>query len=107
MTAPDADVARSLGRQLVESDLCAGVNIIPGAISIYHWQGEICERQEWLLLAQASQDALPNIFALIGERHPYVTPCALAWPAPAGLEPFLRWIAANSQGQRQGAFTGT
>lgn len=97
MTAPEADVARRIARELVGSSLCAGVNIIPGAISIYHWQGELRERQECLLVAQASEAALPRIFALLARLHPYVTPCALAWPVTAGLEPFLQWIAANSR----------
>ena len=45
ITAPDREIARSLGRQLVEKRLAACVNVLGTIDSIYHWDGKIEEAQ--------------------------------------------------------------
>ena len=41
VTAPDEALALSLARTLVGEGLAAGVNIVPGARSIYRWRGQV------------------------------------------------------------------
>lgn len=38
VTAPSAEVGTSLARALVEAQLVACVNLLPGVTSIYRWQ---------------------------------------------------------------------
>jgi periplasmic divalent cation tolerance protein len=61
-TFPNADLARSIGTQLVTARLAACVNIIPGMNSIYLWQGQIETADEVVLLIKTRAF---NIFSLI------------------------------------------
>lgn len=96
MTAPTLEEARRLARELVRLRLAAGVNVLPGAESIYRWKGEVREAGECLLLAQVSGAALPAFTATARSLHSYEVPCIVAVPIDAGHLPFLHWIAENS-----------
>ncbi|MEN6534436.1 MAG: divalent-cation tolerance protein CutA, partial [Bryobacteraceae bacterium] len=52
-TCGTPEEAERLGRQLIEKRLAACVNVIPGAKSIYRWQGEIEDAPETLLLIKS------------------------------------------------------
>ena len=57
-TAGSKDEARKIARALVERLLAACVNIVPQVASIYRWEGEIEEAEEWLLIIKTTQAAL-------------------------------------------------
>ncbi|MFT4300187.1 MAG: divalent-cation tolerance protein CutA [Desulfovibrio sp.] len=97
VTAPHEEFALELARALVGEGLAAGVNIVPGARSIYRWRGEVHDAAECLLLAQVSRAALPAFEAAVKRLHPYEVPCIVAVPIEAGHGPFLHWIQENSQ----------
>ncbi len=40
-TCPSADVATRIAERLVEAELAACVNVLPGITSIYRWQGKV------------------------------------------------------------------
>ena len=96
VTVPDEREALALARMLVESRLAAGVNVLPGARSVYRWQGEVREAGEYLLLAQVSRAAFEDFCAAVRAVHSYEVPCLVALPLEAGYRPFLRWIEENS-----------
>ncbi len=56
-TAGSKDEARRIGRALVERLLAACVNIVPQVGSIYRWEGEIEEAEEWLLIIKTTGTA--------------------------------------------------
>ena len=96
VTVPDGATARTLAHLVVERRLAAGVNILPGALSIYRWEGKVRESRECLLLAQVSEAALPQFMERVRALHSYEVPCVVAMPIAAGYQPFLQWIAENS-----------
>lgn len=96
MTTPTREEAVELARALVRSRLAAGVNVLPGAQSVYRWKGEVCEADEYVLLAQVSEAALSSFIEEVRARHSYEVPCVIAMPIEGGHNPFLRWIAENS-----------
>ena len=96
MTAPSQAEAMTLARDLVRLRLAAGVNVLPGAQSVYRWKGEVCEANECLLAAQVSEAALPEFMARARALHSYEVPCVIAMPIADGHQPFLRWITENS-----------
>ena len=70
VTVPDGATARTLAHLVVERRLAAGVNILPGALSIYRWEGKVRESRECLLLAQVSRAAW---------RRPIPMKCPVSW----------------------------
>ena len=49
-TLPDADSAARIAGMLVEERLAACVNIVPGLVSVYRWQGALQREAEVLRL---------------------------------------------------------
>lgn len=96
VTVPDGTTARTLAHLMVERRLAAGVNILPGALSVYHWEGKVRESRECLLLAQVSRAAWEDFRAAVEAVHPYTVPCIVGTPLEKGNAPFLDWIAQNS-----------
>lgn len=90
------DAVRTLARELVNARLAAGVNVLPGATSVYRWQEAVHEAPEIVLLAQVSRAAFPAFCAHVRARHPHDVPCILALNPEEGHPPFLRWIRENS-----------
>ena len=97
MTTRSRDEALLLARLLTARKLCAGVNILPGAYSVYWWEGALRVKEECLLFAQVSGENREKFIAVASEAHPYQTPCIICLPIDAGHEPFLEWIQKNGQ----------
>lgn len=96
VTMPDRESGLRLARRLVEAHLAAGVNLVPGVLSVYRWRDTVHEHGECLLLAQVARAAFAEARALIVREHLYEVPCILALPPCDGHQPFLQWIADNS-----------
>ncbi len=94
-TCPDAETGQRLGRALVDAGLAACVNVLPGLISIYRWQGAVSQASEHLLIAKTTREAYPRLEALLLDLHPYELPEIVAVPVAAGLPAYLDWIAAG------------
>ena len=95
-TAPP-DQAPGLARALVEERLAACVNVVPGARSIYRWQGEICDDAESLLLIKTTAAQVAPLSARLVELHPYDVPevVSVALEAGEGNPAYLAWLAES------------
>ncbi|GAB0148108.1 MULTISPECIES: divalent-cation tolerance protein CutA [Marichromatium] len=91
-TCPDVAQATRLAEQLVEEELAACVNLVPGLTSIYRWAGEIAREREVLLLIKTSAERSRALIDRLAELHPYETPEAIAVPITEGLADYLNWI---------------
>ena len=98
VTAPTQTVAEHLVRTVVEERLAACGNIVPGVVSIYHWEGKVQRDDELLIVFKSTRAMAPRLMARIEALHPYEVPEALVLPIEAGLAPYLAWVAANSNG---------
>jgi periplasmic divalent cation tolerance protein len=96
VTAPDAEVARTLARTLVEERLIACANVLPPVQSIYRWQGRVEEAAEVLLVLKTVQDRLPALVGRVKELHPYQVPEIIALPVEAALPAYAAWIAEET-----------
>jgi periplasmic divalent cation tolerance protein len=94
-TCPDRATAYSIARILLENNLCACANIVPGVESVYHWEGDIESSEEHLLLIKTRADAYEKIEKTIVTHHPYELPEIIAVPISAGLPEYLSWIDNN------------
>ena len=91
-TCPDKDSAEQLAQLLVNEQLSACVNILPGVSSIYWWQGQSSSAQEYLLLIKAHKDHYQAIEISIKAHHPYELPEIIAVSIENGLPEYLHWI---------------
>ena len=88
-TSPDSEVATALAQRLVESELAACVNVIPGIQSHYRWKGVSTCESEHLLLIKTHEARLQTLELAIRELVPYETPEFLVLPVRGGSEDFL------------------
>ncbi len=93
VTVPNTDSGQQIARMLVEQKLAACVNVVGPLTSIYTWDGEIKQEQEFLLFVKTRKDLfMDRLIPAIRAMHPYQLPEILAVPIEAGLPPYLTWI---------------
>jgi periplasmic divalent cation tolerance protein len=91
-TVASTDEAVALVRGLLERRLIACGTILPGARSLYRWEGKVADEQEIVVLLKTRSARLDSLRAAFGELHPYKVPELLALPVQGGLEKYLQWI---------------
>lgn len=89
---PDADIARLLARDLVQSGLAACVNVLPPCRSYYIWQGALQEDGEVPLLIKTTANLYSALESYIKQQHPYDLPEIIAVKIEAGLPEYLHWV---------------
>lgn len=95
-TFPDLGAAEQAGRLLVEQRHAGCINILPGMVSLYVWEGQLERANEVVLIAKTTAEAANACMAAILAVHPYDTPAVLAVPVAAGAAAYLDWIAHGS-----------
>jgi periplasmic divalent cation tolerance protein len=95
-TYPDAETAEAGGRALVEEGLAACVNILPGMVSIYRWEGAIERGAECVMIIKTRRALAEPAIAAARARHTYTTPAFLILPVEGGFQPYLDWIVAST-----------
>ena len=91
-TCPTAEEAEKVAKTLIEKHLAACVTLIPGARSIYRWQGAIEEASEHLLLIKSRRDLFAQLKEELGSVHSYEVPEILALPVVEGSPAYIDWI---------------
>jgi periplasmic divalent cation tolerance protein len=92
VTAPSADKAAEIARTLVEEQLAACGNILPGLRSIYRWEGKVQDEPEVLLILKTRANLFETLRARVVALHPYQVPEVLRLDVAAGHLPYLQWI---------------
>ena len=91
-TVGSAEEADRLARALVERRLAACVNVVPGVVSHYRWQGELQRDEERLLVIKTRAERIEALRDALRELHPYELPELVAFEITAGSEAYLKWI---------------
>ena len=97
-TWPSVVEAERAGRAIVERRLAACVNILPGMISHYWWQGVIERGEEVVMIVKTRAALAEAVRAAVKELHSYTTPAILILPVDGGDENYLAWIMAETEG---------
>lgn len=92
MTLPKDMDADKFCDRLVREGLAAGTNIFGPCRSVFSWMGEIRHEEEWIVIAQISEDIYEKFLEAVLAVHPYKTPCVISLPFEQGHAPFLKWI---------------
>lgn len=91
-TVASADEAVALVRALLDRRLIACGTILPGARSLYRWNGKVADEQEVMVLLKTRAARIEALEMTFAEIHPYKVPELLALPVSAGLRKYLDWI---------------
>lgn len=94
-TFPDLERARQIGTLLVEKQLAACVNLIPGVESIYRWDGKVETTGEVLGVFKTTRGTYPRFEAALSEAHPYDVPEIIALKPDDVASPYAAWVAAS------------
>jgi len=93
-TAPP-EKATDLARAILERRLAACVNVLPGAQSLYWWEGEIRSDAESLLVIKTTEKKVAALTEALPDLHPYDVPELLSLPVEAGLPAYLAWLRSQ------------
>jgi periplasmic divalent cation tolerance protein len=96
-TYPSVVEAERAGRALVERRLCACVNILPGMISHYWWQGTIERGEEVVMIIKTRASLSASVSAAVKEMHSYSTPAILVMPIESVEQAYLDWLMAETE----------
>ncbi len=97
-TCPNDQVAAEIAADLVELNLAACVNRIPGVVSTYRWAGKLHVDHEVLLLIKTTPTRYEALEQRLRQRHPYELPEIMAVKVDSGWAPYLQWVEAATAG---------
>jgi len=102
-TYPSLVEAERSGRALVEGRLCACVNILPGMLSYYWWQGAIERGEEVVMIIKTRASLAEDVRASVRKMHSYTTPAFLVIPPESVDQNYLEWLLKETEqaAQRQ------
>lgn len=95
-TWPSIVEAEVAGRKIVERRLAACVNILPGMISHYWWEGKIERTEEVVMLIKSRAALAEPISAAVKELHSYTTPAVIVLPVETLDSAYHRWIVEET-----------
>ena len=95
-TVPDAATGASFCRTLLAERLIACGTILPGARSIYRWEGRVVDEAEALVVLKTASSRVPELLRTIPEVHPYEVPEVLVVEVEAGGVPYAEWVVRET-----------
>ena len=99
-TWPTTVEAEAAGRTLVERRLAACVNILPGMISHYRWQGKVERAEESVMLIKTRASQADAVSDAVRQLHSYETPAILVLPLESVEKAYLAWLLAETEAGR-------
>ena len=79
---------------MVERQLAACVNLLPGVESIYRWDGQLEHAAEVLGIFKTASSLFPALAAALAAAHPYAVPEIVALEPAAVADSYLAWVVA-------------
>ena len=79
-TAPDEASAQDLAAKVLAEKLAACVTLLPGATSLYYWEGKLEQEYEVQMLLKTNLANQQALLDCLKSHHPYQTPELLVLP---------------------------
>jgi|SRR6266511_3374866 len=97
-TYPSVVEAEEAGRALVERRLCACVNILPGMVSYYWWNGVLERGEEAVMIIKTRASLSEEVSAAVKEMHSYAIPAILVLSIESVEQTYLAWLLGETAG---------
>ena len=94
-TFPTKAEAQNTVLELLEDGLIACANLLPGAESLFVWEGQIQKANEIVVVFKTRRKNEDKIVKVIKELHSYETPCVVFTPIENGNPQFMDWVEAS------------
>lgn len=96
-TWPALVEAERAGRAIVARRLAACVNILPGMVSHYWWEGALERGEEVVMIVKTRAALAVAVGAAVKAAHPYRVPSIMVVPVAGGDPDYLAWIMAETR----------
>lgn len=93
ITFPTYEDAQNIASVLVDEQLAACVNLLPGVRSLFIWDGVRQEVAEVLAMVKTSRERFERLAARVRSLHPYTVPEIIGLPIVEGNAAYLTWVA--------------
>jgi periplasmic divalent cation tolerance protein len=93
-TFPTLVEAERVGQGLVAARLAACVNILPGMVSHYRWEGAVERGEEVVMLVKTRAARADAVADAIRAGHSYTTPMIAVLPLESVAPTTLAWLLA-------------
>lgn len=94
-TAPDEATAQDLAAKALAEKLAACATLIPGATSLYYWEGKLEQEYEVQMILKTSVARQQALLDCLKSHHPYQTHELLVLPVTHGDSDYLSWLNAS------------
>lgn len=95
-TTDSHEHAQTIARAIVSRRLAACVQISGPITSVYWWQGQMEQTEEWLCTAKTRATLYQELEQAIREVHTYDVPEILAVEVVAGNASYLAWVTQET-----------
>lgn len=95
-TADGAETLAGLARTLLDEQLVACATVIPGARSLYRWQGEVQDETEAVMELHTTTGRMGAVLTRLAQLHPYQVPQILARPVVGAHIDYAAWVAEQA-----------
>ncbi len=97
-TWPSTVEAERVGKAIVERRLAACVNILPGMISLYWWEGKVDRGEETVMIVKTRATLAGAVEAAVKELHSYTVPAIVVLPVESVEPAYLNWLMTETKG---------
>jgi periplasmic divalent cation tolerance protein len=81
----------------VKRRLAACVNILPGMVSHYWWEGKVERGEEAVMLIKTRASLAEAVHTAVKDMHSYTTPAILVLPIESVDQNYLGWLMAETE----------
>jgi len=99
ITYPSIVEAETAGKALLERRLAACVNILPGMVSFYWWEGKIDRSDEVVMIVKTRASLAEAVRVAVKNKHSYTTPAILVLPIESVDPAYHAWIVNETKGE--------
>ncbi|PIT99793.1 MAG: divalent-cation tolerance protein CutA [Bdellovibrionales bacterium CG10_big_fil_rev_8_21_14_0_10_45_34] len=94
-TFESKESATQLARTVIGEKLAACVNILPAATSLYIWNEQLKEDQEFVAIFKTSGEKLDALTKRVEQLHPYDCPCVIVLREAEVNNAYRQWVESS------------